>query len=500
MKTIQDNFPARGRLVCAMALIISILAPPAHAQAPGLHIQLNEGRALLSITGLVNTYHAVQFTTDLSAPDGWQPLTNVLLATSPGVVEDATAGEAGPKFYRVVSTNSILTVTDAQLRDMCSRLCDQLATTNKIPETIAVGGQSTNSATAAEFHALMAKWLRHYRIGNSPPASVATVRGIQGPATPGGVESGTLYLTNLLAAATADADYIDAHGTLPNNSTVGLIQYATKAMLWVFARTINWYQDHNSTMPAFATVRAVAAPDSWPLIPPPAGIKVAVFTDPDGGSTTANCVNATINILTTNSGFNVSTITATAIRAGGLTNYDVVMFPGGGGTGQATALLETGCAQVEQFVARGGGFVGTCAGAYLAALGYNPQTAWLEIVDAQVIDVAHWNRGSGLVQIQIVNPTHPILAGFPEYVTAQYINGPLFGPGSSPSLTDYAPGAVFVTDIHDNGPTGIMPGTDCLTTSAYQSGRCVLFSFHPELSAGLEQLVVRAVLWSAGQL
>lgn len=63
-----------------------------------------------------------------------------------------------------------------------------------------------------------------------------------------------------------------------------------------------------------------------------------------------------------------------------------MMFPGGGGTTQAKSLQQAGCAQVERFVARGGGYVGTCAGAFLAARGYNTETAWLEIVNAQIID------------------------------------------------------------------------------------------------------------------
>src|SRR5262249_31956338 len=152
------------------------------------------------------------------------------------------------------------------------------------------------------------------------------------------------------------------------------------------------------TMPAYATVKPVTAPGSWLTSPPPNGIRVAVFSDPDGGSTTAESVNATINILSTNAGFNVSTISPATIRADGLTNYDVVMLPAGSATGQADALGQTGCAKVEQFVAGGGGLVGTCAGAYLVSLGYNTQTSWLELVDSQIVDVDHWDRGVAMVQ------------------------------------------------------------------------------------------------------
>ena len=480
---------------------MGVLGPQADAQTPGLSIQLNAGYPSLRITGTVSSRYAIQYLGNLSPTNNWQLLTNLVLASSPYVLVDTSVPAAGRRFYRVMLTNTTITVTDAQLQDMCSRMCDGLTLTNKIPETITIGGSNTNTVTAAEFHYLMVKWLRDYRSRtNTPPATVTITRGTHGPATPAGVESGTIYLADILATSTTDANYIDASSTLPDYSTVGAIQYTTKAMLWLYARTINWYQDHTATMPNYATVKAATAPDSWGQVPPPTGIRVAVFTDPDGGSTAADCVDATINILTTNSGFNVSTITAAAIRAGGLTNYDVVMFPGGSGTGQANALQQTGCAKVEQFVARGGGYIGTCAGAYLPALGYNTPTSWLEIVDAQIIDVAHWDRGTGTAQIHLVNSTNVILVGFSEYLSVHYFNGPLLGPGGSPSLPDYEPDAVFVSDIHDNAPAGIMPGTMCMTTSTYQSGKCVLFSFHPELTPGLEQMDVRAVKWSAGKL
>ena len=229
------------------------------------------------------------------------------------------------------------------------------------------------------------------------------------------------------------------------------------------------------------------------------GLGVAVFSDPEGGSTSVNCIKSTLRILNTNPGFHATTINATSIRAGGLDGYDVVMFPGGSGTGQAEALQKEGCAKVERFVGRGGGFVGTCAGAYLAALGYNTETSWLELVNARAIDVEHWKRGEGLAEIKIVNISNLILAGVSNTFSAQYFNGPLFEPGGSTHLPPYEQDAIYLSDIHSNVPAGIMPGTTCMTTSRYQSGRCVLFSFHPELTPGLEPMEVRAVKWAAGE-
>jgi hypothetical protein len=503
----KDNFDQTRKpscrawgTLCALVLAALVLGRQAGAQTAGLDIRLDGGQPSLVVTGGMYCRYVVQYATDLTTPQSWHPLMDFVVSTNPCSVADSIAADA-QRFYRVILSNPALTVTDAQVQDMCSRMSDYLTLTNKIPEGIVVGGGDTNVVTAAELEYLMVKWLRSYRSNtNKPPATVTITRGTHNPMATSGIESGQIYLADILAVGAQDANAMDATSTVPNCSTVAGIQYTTKAMLWLYARTINWYQDHAGVMPNYATVKAVSGPDSWPNTPPSNAIRVALFTDPVGGSTAADCVNVTIAILATNSGFYVSSVTGTDIQAGVLTNYDVVMFPGGGGTGQAQALGQAGCAKVEQFVSHGGGYIGTCAGAYLAALGYNDATSWLQIVDAQVIDVDHWARGTGMAQIHLLNTNHVILAGFPEYFLAQYINGPLLGPGGSPALPDYEQGAVFVSDIHDNAPAGIMPGTTCMTTSTYQSGRCVLFSFHPELTAGLEQMDVRAVKWAAGKL
>jgi putative intracellular protease/amidase len=46
--------------------------------------------------------------------------------------------------------------------------------------------------------------------------------------------------------------------------------------------------------------------------------------------------------------------------------YDVVFFPGGGGSTEQKAIGDAGDAAIKAFLAAGGGYVGVCAGAYLA--------------------------------------------------------------------------------------------------------------------------------------
>ena len=67
------------------------------------------------------------------------------------------------------------------------------------------------------------------------------------------------------------------------------------------------------------------------------------------------------------SGIEVENVTADVIQNGlNRSKYDVVFFPGGGGRSQSNALGETGRENVRKFIAMGGGYIGVCAGAYLA--------------------------------------------------------------------------------------------------------------------------------------
>ena len=75
----------------------------------------------------------------------------------------------------------------------------------------------------------------------------------------------------------------------------------------------------------------------------------------------------------TSENFCVQFIDTTKIRQGELGGYDVVVFPGGSSAYQAQVLGKSGRDAVRSFVASGGGFVGICAGAFLALSDYCPE-------------------------------------------------------------------------------------------------------------------------------
>lgn len=189
-------------------------------------------------------------------------------------------------------------------------------------------------------------------------------------------------------------------------------------------------------------------------------------------------------------GFIVRRFGPADVRAGALDQFEVVVFPGGSGSGQARALGKDGRARVRRFVNGGGGYVGICAGAYLAANNYS----WsLRILDANVIDRAHWARGRGTVGLRWTSAAKPVL-GNSEVDEVLYANGPIYAAAGDPELPDFDVLATYRDEINTNGaPAGVMRGTPAIVLARFGAGRVVCSSPHPEQTKSLEDTVRRIV-------
>ena len=223
----------------------------------------------------------------------------------------------------------------------------------------------------------------------------------------------------------------------------------------------------------------------------PSGIRVAVFNDVGTGKSIKNLANA----LADTEQFSVTKITAEEIRDGELKKYDVLIHPGGSGSKQGRELGNNGREKVRKFVHDGGGFIGICAGAYLASADYD----WsLHILDAKVLDRKHWARGTGRVQLTMHDPARKILGDDRAQVEVYYGQGPLLAPADDSDITDYTVLSDYKTEIAKNGaPRGVMPGTTAIAAAPFGKGRVLCFSPHPEKTEGLEFYVERAVIWAA---
>ena len=188
----------------------------------------------------------------------------------------------------------------------------------------------------------------------------------------------------------------------------------------------------------------------------------------------------------------ITQVTPEEIQANTLTNFDVIIFGGGSGSKQATALGETGRTNVQRFVERGGGYIGICAGAYLATSGY----PWsLKLINARTVS-SKWQRGKGAVKIELTETGSTILGKRDGEFDVRYANGPIVARDDKTDLPAFDTLAFFRTEMAENGsPVGVMSNAPAIFSGQYKRGRVVCISPHPEQTAGLEDVVPRVVEW-----
>jgi putative intracellular protease/amidase len=222
-------------------------------------------------------------------------------------------------------------------------------------------------------------------------------------------------------------------------------------------------------------------------------IRVGIYVDTGTGDSREKVIEA----LRTDVGISVSRLKAEDIRAGKLKGFDVLIHPGGSGGKQGRGLAEKGRAEVRDFVSRGGGYVGFCAGAYLATNDYE----WsLALIDAKVVDRKHWARGNGPVQVQLSPAGRELLGVKEDEVTIHYAQGPLLAKREWADLKvpAYESLGLFASEIAEKGaPSGIMVGTTAIARADFGKGRVFCFSPHPEMTEGLAAFVPRAIRWAA---
>lgn len=215
-------------------------------------------------------------------------------------------------------------------------------------------------------------------------------------------------------------------------------------------------------------------------------IKVAVYDDKGATGKGIPCVT---EIMGKTADIKLTKFKGADIAAGGLKGYDLVMFTGGSGSAEAGGLGEKGREEVREFVRNGGGYVGICAGAYLACSGFE----WgVGVLNAKTVS-SKWRRGQGEVKIEG--------EAFGEKLSdrgIRYSNGPIIKADVRKDLPEFEVLIAFRTELAENDtPVGVMVNAPAMVRSTYGLGRVFTSSPHPEQTAGLEPIVEKAVRWVA---
>lgn len=220
-------------------------------------------------------------------------------------------------------------------------------------------------------------------------------------------------------------------------------------------------------------------------------VKVAIYDHSDGS---AKAPKTLMKFLVPESGFQCTVVTPAEIREGVLADYDVLIMPGGSGSKQSEMLEEKGRDVVREFVKEGGGYVGICAGSYLASSHYS----WsLGIINAKVWNRSHWARGTGQVSMCLSPAGCKLLENEGEELEVYYGQGPLLVPDNKPDLPGYEVLATYTTEIAKKGaPEGAMVDTHAIIRTMYGQGRVICFSPHPEKSDGPNHIMAEGIRWA----
>jgi glutamine amidotransferase-like uncharacterized protein len=245
---------------------------------------------------------------------------------------------------------------------------------------------------------------------------------------------------------------------------------------------------------AYGALRSVSGPalETRPL-------KVGVYAD---GGASPVCVTETMAALEIDPGIVPVALKAVDLILGVLDRLDVIVFPGGSGSKQASSMGGQGKERVRRFVLEEGkGCVGICAGGYL--LSNRPYRSSLKLISADVFDRAHYNRGRGLMEVAFTADGRRL---FPEIAAGartflQYNEGPVLVRSENTDLPAYEELATYVSDIHHDGDAapGVTPGKTALLMNAAGKGKVAVCVGHPESTPGMRWMVPRMARMVAGR-
>lgn len=218
-------------------------------------------------------------------------------------------------------------------------------------------------------------------------------------------------------------------------------------------------------------------------------LKIAIYHGPGSGDGGIVAVTKRAEQLP---GAKVTALKPGEIGTRDLSEFDVVIFSGGSGSAQSKAIGEAGRKNVREFVEKGGGYLGICAGAYLACAGFD----WgLGILNAKTVS-NKWQRGGGMVRAELTDGGRDFFGPVQGQFTIRYHNGPIIQPLGRADLPAYQVAAFFRTEMaKNNTPVGVMVGSPAAVFAPFGKGRVITISPHSEDTPGLENVIPRALAW-----
>lgn len=226
-------------------------------------------------------------------------------------------------------------------------------------------------------------------------------------------------------------------------------------------------------------------------------LAVGVF---NGNGGAQSCIWEAVAAIRLDPEMSVRMITTADIANNVLDSLDAILIPGGGGKRQFQNLGAENRQRIRDFVAKGGGAVGICAGAYLFS--HTPGYACMELNGQQAIDIEHDNRGHGLAKFTLNEEGKRL---FPELADRDtcyviYYEGPVFIQNPSDTIRSSTL-AVMESDVHEEGnaPADMTNGKPFFVANPFGKGRVFSSIAHPEGTPGMMWMIPRMVRYTLGR-
>ncbi len=190
-------------------------------------------------------------------------------------------------------------------------------------------------------------------------------------------------------------------------------------------------------------------------------------------------------------------VDAEGIRQGVLKNADLLVMPGGYSVTEAKQLGADGREAVRRFVHAGGGWIGTCAGSFIACqstadhpdmLGIVPYTTWCP--DGQADLVLKFTGEAAMIG-QKSNTTHRV----------QYSGGPVMESVKANPDQKFKTVAVYHSNIQveDAKARDSMAGRAAMVAGTYGKGRVFVSAVHPEVDPNDHDILRGAFKYVTGR-
>ena len=186
-----------------------------------------------------------------------------------------------------------------------------------------------------------------------------------------------------------------------------------------------------------------------------------------------------------------------AVRAGALDATDVLVMPGGSSVTESKSLGPEGREKLKDFIRRGGGYVGTCAGCCLVMESAKHHPDMLHLIPFK------FGPSGGKADLSIAfNERATALAGIKKgKASVRFSEGPVLLPSESVEGASIEVVATYDSDINSMSDKERPSRAGCAAAVAgtYGEGRLFVFAVHPEYDVDDHDLLRGAFRYVTGR-